>query len=386
MKKLTLYLIAASILTGCISAKKYLATGQYDYAIQAAVKKLAKKPTKEKMIIILDQAYKNANQQNLDRITFLKKSGEPDIWEEVFETYGKMKRRQDYVKTLPNPVLTAISYKYIDYDQEIIEAKKKAAEYFYAHGTKLMEKGDKASARTAYDEFLKVKGYYQEYKDVDSQIQKAKAAGISQVLFKMKNLSGLPLPPSFEEQLLKISLTELNTLWINYDTKEVEKKIYDYVILIDIKGIETSPESVKETQYTESKEIQDGFQYVLDKNGNVMKDSLGNDIKVPKYKTITCLVIESIQKKTAIISGTIDYLNNHTTQLIKTDPITAQSFFEHNSAKAVGDINALKPETKNKLGSQPMPFPTDPAMILQADDILKNMTKDIIWNNKGLIY
>jgi hypothetical protein len=33
-----------------------------------------------------------------------------------------------------------------------------------------------------------------------------------------------------------------------------------------------------------------------------------------------------------------------------------------------------------------MPFPTDPAMILQADDILKNMTKDIIWNNKGLIY
>jgi hypothetical protein len=386
MKKLIYYIFAASMICGCISAKKQLQRGEYDYAIQTAVRKLIKKPDKQKMIVILDQAYKNANQQDLDRIAFLKKSGEPDIWDEVFDAYGKMKRRQDYVKTLQQKVLTAISYKYINYDQEIIEAKKKAAEYFYAHGDKLLDKGDKASARMAYDEFIKVKNYYQEYKDVDMKIDTAKRAGISHVLFKMKNLSGLPLPATFEEQLTKISLNDLNTLWINYDTKEVEKTVYDYFILVNIKGIEVSPEAVKETQTTETKEVQDGFQYVLDKNGNVMKDSLGNDIKVLKYKTITCLVIETLQKKTAIISGTIEYINMGTTQIIKTDPISAQAFFEHNSAKAVGDIEALKPETRKKLGSQPIPFPTDPAMILMADDILKNMTKSIIANNKGLIF
>jgi len=386
MQKLTLYILIAALLAGCTSAKKYMQRGQYDYAVRKSVQKLAKKPRKEKLIVVLDQSYKNANQQDLDRINFLKKSGEPDIWDEVFDAYAKMKRRQDYVKTLPSNVLTAISFKYINYDDEIIEAKKKAAEYFYAHGNKLLEKGDKAGARQAYEEFLKVKGYYQDYKDVDAQIQKALVAGTTNVLFKMQNKSGIPLPPNFEEELTKISLTDLNTRWINYDTKEIEKRAYDYTILVNIKGMDVSPESVKETQYTETKEIQDGFQYVLDRNGNVMKDSLGNDVKAPKYKTINCLIIESMQKRTAIITASVDYFNNATSQLISSETLTAQAFFDHSSVKAIGDINALKPETKNKLGSQPVPFPTGPAMILMADDILKNMTKDIIWKNRGIIF
>lgn len=360
--------------------------GQYDFAIQKAVQRLAKKPTKEKFIVILDKSYKNANQQNLDRINFLKATGEPDIWDEVFDNYGTMKRRQEFVKTLPNNVLTAISFKSTNYDQEIIEAKKKAAEYFYAHGNKLLEKGDKASVRLAYEEYLKVKVYYQEYKDIDAQILKAKTLGISQVLFKMQNTSGIPLPANFEEELTKISLTDLNGLWVNYDTKEVQNRSYDYLIKVDIKGILVSPESVKETEHTESKDVQDGWQYMLDKNGNVMKDSLGNDIKSPKYKTITCLVIESYQKKTAIITANIDYLNNITKQLVKTNPISSQALFDHIAVRTVGNIEALKPETKQKIGSTPVPFPTDPAMILMADDILKNMTRDIIRANKYLIY
>lgn len=32
-----------------------------------------------------------------------------------------------------------------------------------------------------------------------------------------------------------------------------------------------------------------------------------------------------------------------------------------------------------------MPFPSDPSMIMMANQKLKEMTKNIIWQNKGLI-
>ena len=144
----------------------------------------------------------------------------------------------------------------------------------------------------------------------------------------------------------------------------MEGRDYAYVILVNIKAIDVSPEALKEVHYTESKEIEDGFTYLLDKNGNVVKDSLGNDIKIPKHKTITCTIVETQQKKTALITGTLDYLNNESNQLMKTDPITAQAFFENYFATASGDLTALSDSTKKKIGNKFIPFPTNPAMIL----------------------
>ena len=152
-----------------------------------------------------------------------------------------------------------------------------------------------------------------------------------------------------------------------------------------MKLIDVAPESVKEIQYVESKEVQDGWDYFLDNKGNVKKDSLGNDIKKPKYKTISCTVNETYQSKKAIISGSLDYINNDNNQLIKTDPITAESFFEYRSATGIGDLNALKPETKSKLGKLPVPFPSGFNMLLQAGQNLKSMVKDIIWRNKNVL-
>ena len=137
-------------------------------------------------------------------------------------------------------------------------------------------------------------------------------------------------------------------------------------------------------QYTETKEIEDGFEYVFDENGNVKKDSLGNDIKIPKYKTISCNVVEFFQRKTAIISGQLEYYDNRTQKLIKAEPITAQSVFENAYATANGNLNALKPETRKKLNLKPVPFPTDEAMVLQAGETLKKMTRDILVKNKNL--
>lgn len=385
MKKVLAFVLLASLMAGCVSSKKYYQRGYYDMAINKSVKKLRKKPDKQKEIQVLKESYALANQKDVEQINFLKVSGEPDIWDKIFNLNYSMKSRQDLVKTLPANILQAINYKYVNYDNEIIEAKKRAAEYFYAHALTLLAKNDRVAARQAYYELRKVKEYYSSYKDVDTQLQKALSLGTSNVLFKMQNLSGIPLPPDFEDELTKISLKDINREWINYDTKKVEGRFYDYSILVNIRVITVSPEQLKEVQYTESKDVQDGWQYVLDKNGNVMKDSLGNDIKVPKMKTITCNIIETQQHKSAAISGSLDYIDNRTSQLIKTDPITAQSVFENISVVPVGDVNALKPETKKKIGAKPLPFPPDPAMILQTGQILKGAIKEITDRNSNIL-
>lgn len=389
MKKLLFYFLIIAIATSCKSSRKMLSSGNYDQAINKSIKKLKRNPGKEKEILVLQTAYKKANERDREKIQFLRTDGTPDNWDKIFSLYSQMSYRQEKIKPLlpleiPSTHQPAV-FEILNYDQEIINAKQKAAEYLYVHATTLLDKNEKMMARKAYDELLQVKNYYANYKDADDLLKKARAIGSSYVLFKMENRTGVPLPPNFEDELTKISLSELNANWLLYETKENKERHYDYTILVNMKNINVSPESVKEIITTETKEVRDGFEYVLDDHGNVKKDSLGNDIKKPKYKTIKCNVNETYQSKKAIISGTLDYINNNTNQLIKTSPIASENFFEYSSATAIGDLNALKPETKSKLGKKPVPFPGNFDMIFSAGQTLKGMVKDIIWSNKGIL-
>ena len=77
------------------------------------------------------------------------------------------------------------------------------------------------------------------------------------------------------------------------------------------------------------KDVEDGFSYQLDKRGNVMKDSLGNDIKFKKYKTLQCALIETVQSKACRIDGDIEIVQVNPNKVLKKDPLGAQSSFEH---------------------------------------------------------
>jgi len=356
--------------------------GNYDAAIRKSVNKLKKKPNNYKYLDILETSFTKATQRDNERIEFLRKEGTPDVWDDIFGIYSRMKRRQEVVKTLPNPPR---SIKIVNYDDEIISAKKKAAEYFYIHGKSLLEKGGRENGRSAYYDFMKVKKYYAEYKDVDQQMNNAKFAGTSNAIFKMQNTTGLIIHEGFQKELLKITVADLGGQWIQYYLNEQEGLYYDYTIALNLKTIDVSPESIKERARIERKKVRDGWDYVLDEKGNVMKDSLGNDIKIPKYKEITCEVIEITQAKESVVGGVLEYQNNRSGQLIKSEPIMAQSCFHHVSIRTNGNLEALSDETKNLVGSQQIPFPPDPDMILQSAGVLKEVTRGILVQNKKIL-
>ncbi|MGQ0828173.1 MAG: hypothetical protein ACT4ON_07250 [Bacteroidota bacterium] len=387
MKKIIIYLLISTLITACSSSRKLMESGNYDAAIHKAVRKLTKRK-KDKEIIVLEQAYKKANERDMERINFLKKEGNPDNWNQLYTIYYNMSHRQNSVKPLLPLLIKSQNrdavFELRNFDEELIQTKQKAAEFLYARALESLEKKTKFDARKAYNDLQTVKNYYPNYKDLDTQIQKAINMGTSYVIFKMKNNTGVPLPPNFQDELTKISMAELNNNWLKYHVNELKDLDYDYTILVNMKNINVSPEAVKEIHYTESKEVPDGFQYVLDAKGNVKKDTSGNDIKLPKTKLVSCNVLEVYQNKKAIIAGTLDFIDNSNGQLLKTNPIASENFFEFRSATAMGDTNILKAETKAKLGKRPAPFPPDFDMILAAGQTLKGMVKDIIWSHKGI--
>jgi hypothetical protein len=372
-------------MSSCVSSSKHLQKGDYESAIDKAVKTLMKKPDKTAEIEVLVKAFNLANNQDNEQIKQLKLTGQPDIFDQVVVLYRHLQNRQEKVERLPDHILKKVGFQHIDYSNAIVESKNKAAEFLNAHATSLMANGNKQDARQAYYEFQKVKEYFPNYDQIDRKIDAAAQRGTNNIIFFLKNESRTMLPQDFESELLKISLKQLNRQWVNFDTREDENTQYDYSIYLTLKNIQTSPDLVKEVNYKEEMQVADGFDYVLDGHGNVMKDTLGNDIKVPRTKIIVCYITETQLNKSATVGGTLDFYDDRTGQMVRTFPVSSEFVFSYRFATANGDFKALKKETRQIVGLRPVPFPTDLQIIFDTNEDLKSKTKSIVADNHKML-
>lgn len=387
MKKLiTLSFILAVILSGCGSSKKQLEKGNYDAAIVTAVKKLRKDADDTKQIETLRRSYQVINDQDNERIRFLKLEGKPQSWDEIYQIYKRLSDRQALVKTIM-PLSDGTNISMVDYLPEMVTAKRKSADFYYAHGNELMKSGLKESYRQAYYEFIRAKDYVGDYEGIDNKILESKALGISRVFVSLQNTTPLKFPADMEEDLLSVDLQSLNGEWVEFTTMNLDSKAkYDYYVNVNVKNILVSPDNQFEKDSVMKKDVEDGFSYQLDKKGNVMRDSLGNDIKVKKYKTLQCALIQTIQNKTCQISGDIDIIQVNPNKQLKKDPIGAQTTFENVSARAVGDVNALNSSQLERTKTQIVPFPSDIEMVIRCSETLKSAIRGSIQTNRQLIY
>jgi hypothetical protein len=377
--------LALIVAAGCVSSSKMLRNRQYDMAIAHAVKKLSNDSGDKEEIEVLAKAYKLANEADNERIKFLKQSNEPQIWEDVYALYNRLKSRQELVKPLDPLVLQAINYVYVDYDQDLIDAKHSAADYLFGQGKKLLAKNNRFDARGAYDYFTKVKEYMPSYSGIDDKINEAYGRGLTYIYLKIKNASNAALPRAFEDDLCKISFENCRSLWLVFDSRYDAKTKYDYAVILNLRKIEVSPELMASSDFAESKEAEDGWEYVLDARGNVTKDSLGDDVKKTKYKTLKCFVTKFSLGKTAMVAGTLDFINAATGQMVKTDPVSAESKFEFAYATFKGDKEALSAATRKLTELKIEPFPSNEDLVFRTSERLKQLTKDIISTNLRLL-
>jgi hypothetical protein len=390
MRRIAYLLTTALILSSCGSSKKMLEKGNYDAAIQKAVKQIRKDPDSPKDIETLDRAYRIANEQNLERVTFLERENNPNNYEEVFAIYSGMKTRQSLVRTVLPMNLNgrSIDYPYVDYDAKIISAKRKAAEYYYNSGKNLMKSGTKEAYRQAYQEMSRAQEYSGGmYPDLDPLIEEARFKGISRVMVLVNNMTQIKLDPNWEADLLEIDTRGFENEWVEYHFRHLNDDIaYDYTIFVNLESIAISPDEVKEKDNLYKKKVEDGFDYALDARGNVMKDTAGNDIKIPKYKELQCTLIETHQFKSVRIDGNVEIIQENPRRQVRKEPIGAEHIFEHSSARAVGDPGALDAEAKKMIEQEAVPFPTDFEMLFMCTETLKPAIREGIYKNRQYIY
>ncbi len=389
MKRLLPFLLICTIIfSGCGSSKKQLQRGNYDAAIDKAVKQLRKDPKDAKQIEILDRSYRVACDQDNERVRFLKMEGRANNWDEIYMVYQSLNNRQSLVRTVTPLNLNgrSVDFPYVDYMPEMVNAKRKAADFYYAHGNELMKSGIKESYRQAFAEFIRAKQYIGDYEGIDNKIQDAKYLGMSRVLVSIQNSSVLKFPPEFEQDLLALDLPSLNSEWVEYHTQNLNGDIqYDYFVNVNVKSVAIGPDQTMQRDSVIKRDVEDGFTYVLDKKGNVMRDTLGNDIKQKKYKTLQCALVETIQTKACRIDGDVEVVQMNPNKILKKDPVGAQSNFENISSRALGDIQALNTTQLERTKTNVVPFPSDMEMVMRCAESLKMAIRGAIQNDRRFI-
>jgi len=388
MKRFIPFIILALIAAGCGSSKKQMESGNYAAAIDKAVKELRKNPNNKDEAIILVRSYEIANEQDNERLRLLKTENRASSYDEIYLTYKRMYDRQALVRTV-SPINTGnstVDFPYVDYMAEMITAKRNAADFYYANGVELMKSNNRDSYRQAYYQFVRAKEYVGDYPEIDNLIYDSKYLGMSRALVSVQNKSIVNFPPEFTADLLALDLPSLNSEWVEYHTEHLDQNIeYDYLIYVNIKNVIVSPDESLQRDTLIKREVSDGFSYKMDARGNVMKDSLGNDIKIPKYKTLQCALIETVQLKRCRIEGDVEIVQINPSRVLKRDPIGAESNFSHVSSRAIGDANALTPEQLQSTKIGTVPFPLDIDMVVRSSETLKLAIRGIMLANRRYV-
>ncbi|WP_417800593.1 hypothetical protein [Tenacibaculum sp.] len=395
MRKTTLLLIlSVLVLTSCSSVKtteKALNTGNYDKAISLSIEKLAKNKTKEKNqphVLMLQEAFKKATERDVDRISFLEKEQNPENYETIYTLYQRLHNRQEQIKPLlPLRVFSTgknAKFKLVNYSDRILAAKENYAAYLYENGVALLNEGgsNKINYRRAFDELRHLDNISPNYRDTRNLLDEAHAKGIDYVHVSVRNRTDQIIPRRLERDLLAIDTYGLNDLWTQYHVKKDRNIRYDFDLELDFRDIMISPEQVHEKEVIKERRIKDGFKYLRDNNGNYVKDSLGNKIKVDKFKRIRCTFYQFTQFKSSKVTGEVKYIDNRTNQLLQRFPIQSEFVFEHIYADYDGDRRALDKSFIELLDETSVAFPSNEQMVYDTGTDLKQKLKHIITRNK----
>ncbi|MCH2490851.1 MAG: hypothetical protein MK211_11940 [Flavobacteriales bacterium] len=373
------------LLVSCNSVKrnqKFLARGNYDQAIELAVKKLQKDKNGKKSrehIAILEEAFKKAVAEDTRRISFLKKSNAVEAPRELFYTYATLEARQQLIRPLL-PLKNA-SFTLVDYTDEIIAAKKDFADHLFEEGNRYLSRNTIMDARTAYHYFEELEEIQPNYLNLVDRMEEARFQGTDFVFVTINNRSNQVIPRRLERDLLDFDTYGLDDFWTQYHAERQRDIPYNFGIALNFRQINISPERVSEKEFNRKKRIKDGWEYQLDRNGNVMKDSLGNDIKVDRYIDVTARVTYTEQTKGVQVGGNVIYRDLLGRRDIGKYPLQTEFVFENIFARFRGDERALTKEDRALLKNRFVPFPPNEQMVFDAGEDIKLHLKAILKDN-----
>jgi hypothetical protein len=382
-----LFLVACG---GVKKTQQAINTGNYLNAINSAVQKLALNKGKkgnQSYVLLLEEAFEKNTQRELEHIAFLQKDGNPANLETIYKSYRNLDRIQETIKPLlPLQIYDEgrnAEFSFKNYNSDIVLVKEQLSKYLYNNALSLLNNAsNKWDYRKSFDDFTYLNEINPGYADTKSKMEEAYEKGLDYVKVGMANQTDKIIPAKLEEELLNFNTYGLEDKWTKYHTNPLSYIDYSYNMTVELKDINISPEQVSEKQVIKERQVKDGYQYVLDNNGNVVKDSLGNKIKIDKYKTVTCNFYQFTQFKTAQVTGLVSFSDLETKQQLNSYPLSSEFVFEHVYANYDGDKRALDNNLVALLKLGAVPFPSNEQMVYDAGEDLKGRLKNILIKQK----
>lgn len=379
-------MVFVGLLTACSSVRrnqKYLAQGDYEQVIDLAVKKLQKDPfgkNSEAHVSFLEAAYQEAVSEDMRRIQFLERENQPANSRELYYIYCDLEKRQDFVRPLNR--IRPLSIQWRDYTGDILRTKKAFANYLYSEGRQYLQRNTIPDAREAYAYFSDLKNLQPDYRDVDQLMDEAHFKGTDFVWVQLHNYSGQIIPYQLERDLLDFNTYGLNDFWTEYHSRSEQGIRYDFGIDLNFREISVSPEHIFEKEYHRKKVIPDGWEYLLDRYGNVVLDSLGNKVKVDKHITVTANIRYTEQTKSVRVGAAAVYKDLQRNQIIRQYPIGTEFVFRNVFARYQGDERALTQEDLEHIRYDFFPFPSGQQMVFDAGNDIKGRLQEALRSHR----
>ena len=369
---------------GCSPIKKInnnVVSGEFDKAIDKTISELKKIKNKKKKIqyeLILTDIFDRSVINSRDKISRFKKDGNPEFFDDIYFEYEKLIIRQNKLKNISSERL---NFNFENYDSELINFRYKTSDYFLEISNSLISNDNKFDYRKAHNYLTIIETINPNYLQTRSLIQLCLVEGKDNILLTVLNESKSVLFEDLENDILNIKGYDLNSTWKSFFTKNdsFEGK-YDFYIDLAFKSFIISPERLVQREGSREKNIVDGLTYQLDAEGNVMKDSLGNDIKIDKLIKISVKTIESIQSKSAMVLAEIRF-SDKKKDIIDKFPLESEFWFRNRFLEYDGDKRVLTKDEIKLSKKRFMPFPPDEVLILNNSEIIKRKMKNIIYKS-----
>lgn len=393
MRKNILLLALSLTLLACGGVKKTqeaINYGNYDEAIEIALKHLRNNKTKkgnQSYVLMLEEAFLKVTNRDLEKIEFLQKDGNPANLEAIYSLFTSLDMRQEKIKPLlPLPIHAKkrnAKFVFNDYTNNIITSKNQLSEYLYNNARlALSTSNNKFDYRDVYGDLKFVDDINPNYKNTRSLMDKAHFKGTDFVFVTMQNKTNQVIPIRLEEDLLNFDTYRLNDFWTVYHNNKQPDFNYDFEMALNLREINISPELIREKELSVEKEIKDGWEYLHDENGTIVKDSSGVKIKVDTFKNVRAKLFIVTQSKSTQVIGQVNYINLKTNQLIESFPIASEFVFEHRFATFSGNRDALDKNQLRLISQREIPFPSNEQMVYDTGEDLKLKIKNIISRNR----
>ena len=388
MKKTLLY-SAILLMFACGGVKKTqeaVNSGNYVSAMNKAIKNLTDNKSRkghQAYITLLEDAFAKNAERELEQISFMEKDGNPANLETIYRKYNALKDIQARIQ----PLLPLSIYEegrearfdFVNYDNAILDTKEQLSYYLYTNADDLLKNArSKQDYRNVFNDLKYLSEINPGYRQTAQKMDEAYQKGLDYVKVQIDNETQQIIPERLETELLDFNTYGIDNFWTRFHSSPQNGKDYDFALNLGFREINISPERVNEKQIVREKQIKDGYEYLLDDNGNAVKDSLGNRIKVDRLRTVTCNFYQFTQFKSAQIGAKVSITDLSNGQEINSYPLSSEFVFEHIYANYKGDRRALDNDLVALLDLAAVPFPSNEQMVYDAGEDLKARLKSII--------